>query len=163
MVLMLLVVAVGVMALAQSPSVKYQTASLSPVYERWLNEDVAWIFAPEERDAFVKLRNDAERDHFVQQFWDRRDPTPGTTENEYKQEHYRRIAYSNEHFASKLPGWRTDRGKTYIVKGPPKEMRGNSVQGHPAQSWFYSIPGMKADVVVRFVDNCECDEYELIQ
>src|SRR5579859_4177425 len=86
---------------------------------RWLNEDVAYIITEDERTAFNQLRTDDERDQFVEQFWLRRDPTPDTVENEYKEEHYRRIAYANEHFASGIPGWKTDRGRMYIRFGPP--------------------------------------------
>src|SRR5713226_8687828 len=76
-------------------------------YRAWVEEDVHWIISPEERAAFEKLATDDERDQFVEQFWSRRDPTPGTVENEYKEEHYRRLAYSNVHFAAKGAGWKT--------------------------------------------------------
>ena len=84
--------------------------------------DVAYIIAPYEREEFLKLTNDKDRDRFIVNFWERRDPTPDTTENEFKEEHYRRIAYSNFHFADTLPGWKTDRGRVYIVFGPVREM-----------------------------------------
>src|SRR5580704_10176803 len=79
---------------------------LSKVYKKWLNEDVVWIITDEERAAFKQLSNDEERDNFIEAFWQRRDPTPDTEENEYKEEHYRRIAYANEHFAAGIPGWK---------------------------------------------------------
>lgn len=91
-------------------------------YRAWLDEDVHWIIAAEERAAFEKLSTDAERDQFVEQFWRHRDPTPETVENEFKEEHYRRLAYSNVHFATKGPGWKSDRGRAYIVLGPPDEI-----------------------------------------
>ena len=81
-----------------------------------------WIISPEERAAFKKLSNDEERDDFIENFWLRRDPTPDTPENEFKEEHYRRIAYANEHFAAGMPGWKTDRGRIYIMYGPPDEI-----------------------------------------
>src|SRR5271157_2943955 len=99
---------------------------LSSTYKKWLNEDVRWIITPEELSAFKQLSNDEERDAFIEQFWLRRDPTPDTPENEYKEEHYRRIAYANEHFASGIPGWRTDRGRIYIAYGPPDQ-----IDSHP--------------------------------
>ena len=80
-------------------------------YKNWLNVDVRWIITDEELSAFKKLATDAERDQFIEQFWQRRDPTPDTEENEYKEEHYRRIQYANEHFQSGMPGWKTDRGR----------------------------------------------------
>jgi len=94
---------------------------LSKVYKKWLNEDVVWIITDEERAAFKQLSNDEERDNFIEAFWQRRDPTPDTEENEYKEEHYRRIAYANEHYAAGIPGWKTDRGRIYIMYGPPDE------------------------------------------
>ena len=78
---------------------------LNRPFERWLNEDVAYIIMDEERQAFKRLQNAEERDQFIEQFWLRRDPTPDTIENEMKEEHYRRIAYANEHYASGIPGW----------------------------------------------------------
>jgi len=90
---------------------------LSKPYKKWLDEDVAYIITDEERAAFKQLSNDEERDNFIEAFWQRRDPTPDTEENEFKEEHYQRIAYANEHFAAGVPGWRTDRGRIYIVFG----------------------------------------------
>jgi GWxTD domain-containing protein len=86
-------------------------------YKKWLDEDVAWIITDEERQAFRQLSNDEERDQFIEAFWQRRDPTPDTEENEYKEEHYQRIAYANEHFAAGIPGWKSDRGRIYIMYG----------------------------------------------
>ena len=80
-------------------------------YRKWLNEDVAYIITDEERAAFKRLQTDEEREQFIESFWQRRDPTPDTVENEFKEEHYRRIAYSNERYASGIPGWKTDRGR----------------------------------------------------
>ena len=99
-----------------SPEQKKQNAKklkqeLGASYKKWLNEDVRWIISPEELTAFKALSNDEERDNFIEQFWQRRDPTPDTLENEFKEEHYRRIAYANEHFAAGIPGWKTDRGQ----------------------------------------------------
>src|SRR6185312_13022765 len=94
---------------------------LATPYKKWLNEDVAYIITDEERAAFKQANNDEEREQFIESFWLRRDPTPDTEENEFKEEHYRRIAYANEHYASGIPGWKTDRGRIYIVYGPPDE------------------------------------------
>ena len=95
-------------------------------YQRWLDEEVRWIITPEERAAFLRLSKDEDRDQFVVAFWLRRDPTPGTAENEFKEEHYRRLAYANEHFAYEIPGWKTDRGRVYIVYGPPSDIKTES-------------------------------------
>src|SRR5215467_10688820 len=92
---------------------------LETPYRKWLNEDVAYIITDEERATFKRLQTDEEREQFIEQFWLRRDPTPDTVENEFKEEHYRRIQYANDHFASGIPGWKTDRGRIYIVYGPP--------------------------------------------
>ena len=112
-------------------------------YENWLKEDVAYIIDDRERAAFKSLQTNEEREKFIEQFWERRDPTPGTLENEFKEEHYRRIAYANEHFASDfLPGWKTDRGMIYIVYGPPDEIEthpaGDAATGKPPyEQWRY--------------------------
>jgi GWxTD domain-containing protein len=138
---------------------------LSKPYQNWIDEDVLWIATPEEKAAFTRLLENEERDHFVEQFWLRRDPTPGTPENEYKEEHYRRIAYSNVHFATGVAGFKTDRGRTYIVYGPPDEIRvqlGGDEAVRPTEIWRYqSIPGYGKDVDLRFVDRCNCGDYRL--
>src|SRR5207253_4472824 len=100
---------------------------LGSSYKKWLDEDVRWIITDEERDTFKTLSNDEERDNFIEQFWLRRDPTPDTVENEFKEEHYERIAYANEHFPAGVPGWKTDRGKMYIMYGKPDE-----IESHPS-------------------------------
>lgn len=103
---------------------------LSQTYKRWLNEDVVYIITPEELTAFKQLSNDEERDQFIEQFWQRRDPTPDTPENEYREEHYRRIAEANEKFPAGIPGWKTDRGRIYIIWGPPDEIERHPTGGN---------------------------------
>src|SRR6201986_2793956 len=100
---------------------------LETPWKKWLNEDVAYIITDEERKAFKQFSTDEEGEQFVEQFWLRRDPPPDTVENEFKEEHYRRIADANEHFAAGIPGWRTDRGRIYIMYGPPDE-----IDAHPS-------------------------------
>src|SRR5271156_6818708 len=107
---------------------------LSKTYKKWLDEDVRWIITDEERSAFKQLSNDEERDQFIEAFWQRRDPTPDTEENEFKEEHYRRIAYANEHYAAGIPGWKTDRGQIYIMYGPADEVDSHPSGGTCAQS-----------------------------
>ena len=92
---------------------------LSDTYKTWLNQDVVWIISDEEKKAFRNLSNDEERDAFIEQFWLRRNPNPDSPDNEFREEHYRRIAYANEHFAAGKPGWKTDRGHIYISFGKP--------------------------------------------
>lgn len=114
--------------------------SLPAKYQQWLNEDVVWIVTPEERSAFSQLKSDEERDKFMNQFWERRDPTPGSTENKVKDEHYRRIAYANEHFATPgTAGWKADRGRIYIVYGPPDEIESHPARdsAKPTEAWLY--------------------------
>ena len=93
---------------------------LETPYKKWLNEDVGYIISDEEKQAWKRLATDDERQQFIEQFWLRRDPTPDTEENEFKEEHYRRIAYANERYASGIPGWKTDRGRIYIMYGPAR-------------------------------------------
>ena len=107
---------------------------LQSPYQAWLTTDVAYIITDAEKKAFSQLGTDEERDQFIEQFWLRRDPTPGTVENEYKEEHYRRIAFANDHFASGMPGWKTDRGRLYIVYGPPDEIESHPSGGAPIPS-----------------------------
>jgi GWxTD domain-containing protein len=136
-------------------------------FAKWLNQDVVYIIADEERAAFEKLTTDPEREMFVQQFWLRRDPTPGTPENEFKVEHYRRIAYANGHFgtASGRPGWQTDRGHIYIVYGPADELEahpGGAPTPYPYQTWKYRhVEGIGDDLFVTFVDRTKTGDYRL--
>jgi len=150
---------------------------LSKTYKKWLNEDVVWIITDEERAAFKQLSNDEERDNFIEAFWQRRDPTPDTEENEYKEEHYRRIAYANEHFAAGIPGWKTDRGRMYIMYGPadeidshpsggtyerPIEEGGGETSTFPFEDWRYRyIEGIGQEIIIEFVDTCMCGDYHM--
>jgi GWxTD domain-containing protein len=150
---------------------------LGGVYKKWLDEDVRWIITDEELAAFKKLTNNAERDTFIEAFWQRRDPTPDTAENEYKDEHYRRIAYANEHFAAGIPGWRTDRGRIYIMFGKPDsidshpmggpyqrpaEEGGGQTETYPFEVWRYRyIEGIGQEIEIEFVDDCSCGAYEM--
>jgi GWxTD domain-containing protein len=150
---------------------------LSKPYKKWLDEDVSYIITDEERAAFKQLSNDEERDNFIEAFWQRRDPTPDTEENEFKEEHYQRIAYANEHFAAGVPGWRTDRGRIYIVFGKPDEIDshpsggsyqrpmeegGGETSTFPFEDWRYRyIEGIGQEVIIEFVDNCMCGEYHM--
>ncbi len=146
-------------------------------FKNWLEKDVSYIITAEEREAFKHLNTDEEREQFVEQFWLRRDPTPDTIENESKEEHYRRIAYSNERFASGIPGWKTDRGRIYIMHGPPDEIEsypaggsyerlpeegGGSTSVYPFERWRYRyLEGVGTDIILEFVDVTGSGEYRL--
>src|SRR5215469_1875519 len=150
---------------------------LETPWKKWMNEDVTYIITDEERKAFKQLNTDEEREQFVEQFWLRRDPTPDTVENEYKEEHYRRIAYANERFASGIPGWKTDRGRIYITFGPPDERDehpsggtyerpvaegGGETTTFPFEDWRYRyIEGIGQEVIIEFVDTCMCGDYHM--
>jgi len=150
---------------------------LSKAYKKWLDEDVIYIITDEERAAFKQLSNDEERDNFIEAFWQRRDPTPDTEENEYKEEHYQRIAYANEHFAAGVPGWKTDRGRIYIMYGKPDEIEshpsggtyerpmeegGGETSTFPFEQWRYRyLEGIGQEVIIEFVDTCMCGEYHM--
>jgi GWxTD domain-containing protein len=150
---------------------------LGGVYKKWLDEDVRWIITDEELSAFKKLSNNAERDTFIEAFWQRRDPTPDTAENEYKEEHYARIAYANEHFAAGIPGWRTDRGRIYIMYGKPDSIDSHPMGGpydrpadegggttstFPFEVWRYRyLDGIGQEIEIEFVDDCQCGAYEM--
>ena len=150
---------------------------LATPYRKWLNEDVTYIITDEERSAFLRLQTDEEREQFMEQFWLRRDPTPDTVENEFREEHYRRIAYANEHFASGIPGWKTDRGRIYIIYGPPDEIEshpsggtyerpmeegGGETSTYPFEQWRYRyLEGIGTNIVIEFVDPSMSGEYHM--
>jgi GWxTD domain-containing protein len=143
------VLAVLALALA-APFAPLMVAQVPKPYSMWLNEDVTYIIEPAERRRFESLADNAEREQFIEQFWKRRDPTPATMENERKEEHYRRISYSNELFKEAgKPGWATERGRTYIVFGPPDE---REVHTDPwFEQWRYSyVEGRGKNVVFTF-------------
>jgi GWxTD domain-containing protein len=142
--------------------------SSNPAYQSWLDEDVLWIITPEERAAFTHLSSDPERDEFIRDFWVRRDTgSAGAGENSARREHYRRIAYSNEHFtAAGMPGWKSDRGRIYIMYGPPNSLEahpdGSATIGRPYEAWHYkATTSTKKDVGITFVDACNCGNYQL--
>ena len=146
-------------------------------YKKWLSEDVVYIIAPEEKAVFEGLANEAERERFVEQFWVRRDLDSRNVYNEFKEEHYRRIAYANDRFASGIPGWMTDRGRIYITHGPPDEIESHPAGGpydrpayeggggtatYPFEIWRYRyIEGIGSDVELEFVDSSQSSEYRL--
>ncbi len=146
-------------------------------YRKWLNEDVVYIISDEERAAFKRFTTDEEKENFIEQFWLRRDPTPDTAENEFKEEHYRRIAYTNERYASGIPGWKTDRGRIYITFGPPDENEshpsggsyerpieegGGTTSTFPFEKWRYRyIEGIGSDIIIEFVDPTMTGEYRM--
>ena len=129
-------------------------------FQEWPKRDVFLIITPEEQSAFDKLKTNEEREHFIDEFWRRRDPTPDTEENEYKDEYYERVAYANEHFSSGKAGWLTDRGRIYVKWGKPDEIEshpaggqyqrmsyegGGSTSTYPFEKWFYRyLPGLAA-------------------
>jgi GWxTD domain-containing protein len=150
---------------------------LETPYRKWLNEDVSYIITDEERAAFRRLQTDEEREQFIESFWMRRDPSPDSSENEFKEEHYRRIAYANERFASGIPGWKTDRGRIYITFGPadevesrpsggsyerPPEEGGGTTSTYPFEKWRYRwIEGIGTDINIEFVDPTMTGEYRM--
>jgi GWxTD domain-containing protein len=166
-VLACLVTLTAAAAIAAVPSpVRLQiraTAGATP-YDLWLAEDVVYIITGEERAAFRKLQTDEERQHFIEQFWLRRDPTPGTPENEFKEEHYRRIAYANERFRGPgMAGWRSDRGHIYINYGPPDEIESHpSGPPTPFEQWLYHhLEGAGDNVIIEFVDADGTGQYRM--
>ena len=136
-------------------------------YLKWLNEDVVYIIADEERAAFEKLTTDEERQKFIEQFWQRRDPKTSTPQNEMKEEHYRRISYANGRFSTQdKAGWQTDRGRVYIQWGPPDEIESHpsgGVNSPPFEAWRYPwLEGLGANVILTFRDPSRTGNYELV-
>jgi GWxTD domain-containing protein len=150
---------------------------LKKAYKDWLDKDVTYIITDEERKAFKKLATDDERERFIEEFWRRRDPDPDTDENEFKEEYYERIAYANENFASGIPGWKTDRGRIWIMYGKPDGREthpmggsydrpsyegGGNTSTYPFETWFYRyIPGVGSGIEIEFVDPTGSGEYRI--
>lgn len=150
---------------------------LKKAYKDWLEKDVTYVITDEERRAFKRLQTDDEREKFIEEFWRRRDPDPDTDENEFKEEYYERIAYANEHFASGIPGWKTDRGRIWIMYGKPDEREthpmggsydrpsyhgGGSTTTYPFEIWFYRyLAGVGSGVEIEFVDPTGSGEYRI--
>ena len=144
-------------------------------YKTWLNEEVPYIISDDERKAFMSLANDEEREAFIENFWQRRNPNPDSPENEFREEHYRRIQYANDHYAAGKPGWKTDRGRIYIMWGPadsidshpsggmyerPMEEGGGETSTFPFETWHYRyLEGIGENVDIEFVDTCQCGDY----
>src|SRR2546425_12991579 len=150
---------------------------LDSAYRQWLTEDVTYIISPEERNAFLQLDTNEEREQFIEQFWLRRSSNPDLPENNFKEEHYRRIAYANEHFASGIPGWKTDRGRMYIMWGPadeveshptggtydrPMEEGGGSTTTYPWETWRWRyLEDIGENIIIEFVDPSGSGEYHM--
>jgi GWxTD domain-containing protein len=146
-------------------------------YKKWMEEDVLYLITDEEKSIFKKLSSDEEREAFIEQFWARRNPDPRSPYNTFKEEHYRRIAYANEHFTSGIAGWRTDRGRVYIMYGPPDQLESHPTGGYyarptwegggstttfPFEKWWYRhIDGMGSDIEIEFVDSSMSGEYRM--
>ncbi len=154
-----------------------QRVESKEVYKKWLDNDVAYIITDQEKKAFKALATDEERENFIEQFWRRRDPNPDTEENEYREEYYERIAYANEHYASGIPGWKTDRGRVYIAWGKPDGIEshpsggsynrpsyegGGSTTTYPFETWFYRhLEGIGDGIEIEFVDPTGTGEYRI--
>lgn len=159
---------------SNSRNVKAET---NVVYKKWLDNDVAYIITDQEKKAFKALATDEERENFIENFWRRRDPNPDTEENEYREEYYERIAYANQHYASGIPGWKTDRGRVYIAHGKPDSVEshpaggsydrpswegGGSTSTYPFEIWFYRhLDGVGDGLEIEFVDPTGTGEYRM--
>src|ERR1700745_148110 len=161
----------------QKRKMKRTLKELDFAYRQWLNEDVVYIISPEERQLFLQLGTNEERESFIEQFWLRRSNNPDLPDNDFKEEHYRRIAYANEHFASGIPGWKTDRSRMYIMWGPadeveshptggtydrPMEEGGGSTSTYPWETWRWRyLEGIGENIILEFVDPSGSGEYHL--
>src|SRR5271155_1181839 len=161
----------------QKKKIKRTLKELDTPYRQWLNEDVVYIISPDERNAFLQLATNEEREQFIEQFWLRRSGNPDLPDNDFKEEHYRRIAYANEHYASGIPGWKSDRGRMYIIWGPPDEIEshrtggtyarpldegGGSTSTYPFETWRYRyMEGIGENIILEFVDPTSSGEYHM--
>src|SRR5262245_6565065 len=173
--LLLILLAAAVLPAAQRAQRKEPSAEEH--FRRWLDEDVLYIITDEERVVFTRLATAEEKSTFIEQFWLRRDPDPATAENEFKEEHYRRIAYANEKFTAGIRGWKTDRGRMYILYGKPDHIESRPAGGpyvrethegggetsvFPFERWWYRyIPGVGSDIEIEFVDRKGGSLYEI--
>ena len=146
-------------------------------FDKWLRQDVIYIISDDEREVFKSLANPEEKEQFIEQFWLRRDADRTTSFNEFKEEHYRRLAYANEHFSVGMPGWMSDRGRIYIIHGSPDQIEshptggqyqrpvwegGGWTQAYPWERWRYRyIEGIGSDVELEFVDQSHSGQYKL--
>lgn len=161
----------------KSQQKKKAAKELSNDQRDWLDNDVPYIITPAERAAYLQLGTNEERDQFIEHFWDLRNPEPELGENSFKEEHYRRIAYANEHFSSGIPGWKTDRGHIYILWGPPDEIEshptggrydrpswqgGGSTTTYPWELWRYRhLEDIGDNIELEFVDPSGSGEFHL--
>lgn len=152
-------------------------SSVNDIYKKWVSQDVAYIITPDEKRAFNALKTNEERENFIANFWARRDPNPDTEENEFKEEYFERIAYANEHYASGIPGWKTDRGRIYITWGKPDGIEshpsggsydrpsyegGGTTSTYPFETWFYRhLDGVGDGIEIEFVDPTGTGEYRI--
>ena len=148
-------------------------------YEKWLDQDVVYIITDEERSVFSKLRTPEEKDAFIEEFWRRRAQSSNGDGGEFKEEHYRRIAYATAKFGSGIPGWKTDRGRIYIMFGQPSEIEdhsggenyvrqpyegGGRTAVYPFQIWRYRhLEGIGDDIEIEFVDQSWTGLYKIAQ
>src|SRR5579862_6300861 len=161
----------------KKPNDKQVLKDLATPYKKWLSEDVSYIITDAERKAFLQLQTNEEREQFIEQFWQRRNPDPDSVDNPVKEEHYRRIAYANEHFSSGMAGWKTDRGRIYIIWGKPDSLEthtlgeswtrpmdlgGGQTQTYAYEDWTYNeMEGIGQNITVEFVDKSGTGEFKL--
>lgn len=147
---------------------RFENLTEEEAAELWLEEIASYIITKSEREVYETLTTSEERVRFIDGFWRRRDPTPETPENEYKTEHYRRLAYANRFLGSGRPGWRTDQGRIYILLGPPdiidSDPMGRQMHQYPTEVWIYRRPAhprLPPNMEIAFVDRYLTGEYEL--
>jgi len=142
---------------------------LPPKYEKWLKEEVFYIVTEQEREFFLQLTTDEQRDKYIETFWRVRDPSPGSPRNEYKEEHYRRLEYANKFLGRETyrRGWQTERGRIYILLGEPqnKSYFPSSFTAYPMELWFYSqdpgTTGLNPFFYILFFKRGGIGEYKL--
>ena len=140
---------------------------LPPYFRQWIEEDVPYIITQEERREFLRLQTDSEREHYIELFWESRNPSPHSPINTFKEEHYRRLAYARANFGDDRynDGWRTDMGRVYITLGAPQQ-KSNYHQGistRPVEIWFYysNTPALPPTFNLVFYKPSEVEDYKL--
>ena len=156
-------------AIQQAEAQQVAPPEMAGRHRQWLEEDVIYIIAPVEREAFLMLESDEQREAFIEAFWRTRDPTPGTVRNEVREEHVRRLQYANRYLGAETPrrGWQTDRGRIYIQLGEPADTQSYADPRafYPIELWMYRVDpratGLPPFFYVMFYRPLQGGEYRM--
>ena len=169
MLVLLILATFAVATTAQDVNANADDEELEAALKKWIRDYVRYIITDKEKGEWKNLADNKAKVAFIEMFWARRDPTPETPENEYRDDYLQRWGYVLENFSAGKPGWRTDRGRIYLMLGPPSSIQrnpmGRDATERPSEVWTYnSINNSKlpASVDVSFVDFMGYGDYEIV-